>query len=765
MVEAFVILLALQAVQEPRASVVGTVRDAATEATVSGVVVTIPDLERGAVTGPDGRYVLAGIPAGPKHLVVTRLGYASRTVHALVPRTGSLRLDVSLSPRPIEVEGVEVRSRRPFRGGGAAEAPVFSEGRLTAADLRGHPLLAEPDAFRALGGGAVFVAPETGTGVHVRGGAADQTAFELDGIPVLNPFHSAGLSSAWNPDALASIELASLAPDPTVSEALSGTIRASTRTPGARIGGRGSLSSTQGRGTLDGPLGFRGAGFVASWRMGFPGLLGAPDEASYLRGETGDLLLKLESPEVAGGDLGLLLYESENEIFSSARVTAEEALGGAPAGMNAFGWQGRSLGASWRREGPARTLDLRVWRAGADADVRWDGMVALDDVGSRRRDVGIQAALEGRGAGRATEVGLRLLRIRTEYRLAGASDPPGSPTVGTAGVGGALPTSVSTDVATLFLRHDRGLDGPLAVRIGASVSGSGGRLHFGPRIRLAWRVAPGLTGSLAYRRSHQFTQSLSNSESLLRNVFPAELAVGGGDGVPVPRSDQGAVGLEWSPVAGLRLSGEAFVRGMEGIVLVAPSQGGLFSEGPVTTGSGTAWGASLEVTTGSARYDLLAAYGWQRVRLEETEVGFEPAYGTRHRIDAGVTVFPTATLSFRASAAAALGRRTTAAEGGLEWEACNLLDKGCEFAGTPLLRGPVGAVALPSYLRLDVGGRKHWHLRMAGRDTRIGVFATVTNVLGRDNVLAFVGDGSSGGREAVEMLPLSPLVVGIDWEF
>jgi hypothetical protein len=72
---------------------------------------------------------------------------------------------------------------------------------------------------------------------------------------------------------------------------------------------------------------------------------------------------------------------------------------------------------------------------------------------------------------------------------------------------------------------------------------------------------------------------------------------------------------------------------------------------------------------------------------------------------------------------------------------------------------------LPAYFRLDLGLRKHWHLEVAGRDVEWALFGTVTNLLGRRNVLAVATDPVTGEKTEIEMRPLAPLVVGLDWRF
>src|SRR5262249_53234240 len=148
----------------------------------------------------------------------------------------------------------------------------------------------EPDALEAMEGGEVVVHPESPEGVHLMGGASDETAYTLDGVPVFSPYHAAGLASAWNPDALARLDLLSSTTTDQTTNTLAGVIDGATREPGERAMLQGSLSTTQIRLTLDGPLGGGGAGYLLSTRAGFAGLVTRKHEASALDGETGDWL-------------------------------------------------------------------------------------------------------------------------------------------------------------------------------------------------------------------------------------------------------------------------------------------------------------------------------------------------------------------------------------------------------------------------------------------------------------------------------------------
>jgi len=742
----------LLAAQAGVASVAGSVRDGASGEPVAGAIVSLNDLERSVATDEAGRYVFDGVPAGPHHVTVRRIGYTMRTLHALVPADGAIEINIALRPEPITLEAIAARVAVPVRGLDDGDHTVFPDRSLSLGAVRNNPLLSEPDVLQALSGGEVAVRPEAPAGLHVRGGASDQVAYLLDGIPVFSPYHAAGTFSAWNPDALSHLQLAAPASAGHV-DALSGVVAATTRAPGSQLRTQGSFSTTQTRVTVDGPLGGAGAGFLLSMRSGFPGYPAPKRESSYLLGETGDWLATLESP-LLGGHARLLGYGSEREMGAAAVAAESASASPAERARNTFTWLSGSIGAAWVRPVAGATLDVRAWRADGTAGALWSAQDSLPDrLTSGRRDEGLLVTIRRTGAGGTTAGGIRVQRSRTWYRATGDDR--------------SLALSGRTPVAAAFVELGRSLTGRTELEVGLSGAWAAGGFYLSPRAGLRWRPASAWSISGGYARVHQFAQSLRNAESVVGGIFPADLYVGAGTpGVPVARSDQGIVAAEYRPTAGIRLAAQAYARAFDGLVLVAPHDADPFATRGFVVGSGAARGASFDVAANGARYGLIASYGVQHVRLRYGDTSYTPDHGATHAIDAGVIIYPSATFSVRLGGSGVLGRRTTAVGGPFEWEACNLLDRGCEFAGSPRDRPePLGATSLPAYVRVDLGLRKHWHVRLGGRDGQIAVFGTVTNVFGRRNVLTVAADPVTGERSGVEMRPRAPLVVGIDWRF
>ncbi|MGH7560299.1 MAG: hypothetical protein ACRENB_04680, partial [Gemmatimonadales bacterium] len=389
----------------------------------------------------------------------------------------------------------------------------------------------------------------------------------------------------------------------------------------------------------------------------------------------------------------------------------------------------------------------------ADAGASWFPEGDAVELDAARRDVGLVAVVEHAGSAAATNAGIRTEWSTTEYRLESAS-----------GLSETL--DARTPVVTAFAEQLRRLGPAVDLLVGGSFAKAAGDLYASPRAQLRWRPAAPDTHSAGYARSRQYAQSLRNPESVAGNLFPPDLFVGAGaPEVPVARSDLGVAAIEYRPWAGGRVALEAYGRDFEGMLLPALAGGDPFARGELLSGSGTAKGLSLEAGLATSRVGVLLSYGLQRVRITHADSSYVPGHGASHLLEGGVVLFPAATLSIRVGAAAILGRRSTALAGGFEWESCNLLDRGCEFVGSPVTSGAPGGTELPAYFRLDLGVRQHWHLHVGGRDATLGLFGTLTNAFGRRNLLALARDPATGELVPIEMRPRAPLVVGLDWRF
>ena len=738
------ILLLAHAMQ---GTVAGRIYDTETSQPVAGAVVALPGLNRTVAADDSGRYVLQGVPPGSHTITVHFIGYAESSLEALVPESGSLQIDFGLLPEPVPIHSMDVHAPILIPGLDVADAGAFPDRAVTSTALRHDPLLAEPDALQALDGGEISARPESPSGLNLRGGASDQTVYLIDGIPIVNPYHAAGMASGWNPDALARLQVASATPLESNPNALAGTVEATTRAPGDRIRAQGSTSTTQSRITLDGPLG--PAGYLVSMRSGLPDGIAPKNESSYIRGDTGDWLAKLESP-VLGGRAQVLGYGNENDLNGVVTVTPEN--GPVDPRRNTFEWNGQSLGARWVRTLGTGTLRVQGWRADGNVGSRWAAQTGPLQMGSTRRDEGVLISMDRAG----TTAMIRYERSRTSYAI--ASDSAAGP---------SWRIESDAPIATALARHRRDLGRAFQAILGTSLTEARDRFYLGPNAQLLWKPTTRIDVSGSYARTHQLTQSLRNPESVVGNLFPADLSLLTWGAVPVARSQLGVFALSYRPREGLKFGAQAYARRSRDLLLIAPVEGEPFATtGDFAVGSATSHGLSADAAWSSRRCGLVASYAFQENQVHYAGERYVPDSGARHVLQGGAIVFPTRTTSVRLSLAAALGRRATAVTNGFEWEATNIVDRGSEFGGSPYYTlDALSGTAMPGYYRLDVGIRKEWHLGVAGRDATLAFFGTATNVLGRRNFLTYAPDADTGRTTGIEMRPRAPLVVGLDWGF
>jgi hypothetical protein len=559
-------------------------------------------------------------------------------------------------------------------------------------------------------------------------------------------------SSAWSPAAVAEVELKEGSALPT--DALSGAIVATTVDPGDRLRSTAAVSVTQIQLGVQGPLP-ADAGFLLNARFGYPGFVFHSRELSYLRGEDHDVIAKLQK-DFGGGSLRVVAFDNENVIrFASASTDVGEAAAG-DLPRNGLRWHSGTYGLGWdSRPGAGPRWSLRAWRADLEASVRWLGAdPAFRDLESERVQLGLTGSAAWGGPNRSTEVGARIGHDDLHYRV-GALEEGGAAFgvrdgLRSAGVYGRIrrrpAERLEMDVELMGLLDDSGA-------------------HLLPHVQLLWPASDRLSLFARYTSSRQLAQSLRNGESIVGRLFPPELPVTTDQNTRIARSRTAVAGFVGIPWNGGRWTGEAYVRSIDGLAVVAAGEGRPFATAGVPYGSAAIQGAAVELSTSAARYGILASYGVERVELRAAEATFSPGYAARQRARIGGVVHPTATLSVRLAWVGEFGRRGTDTIGVVEWESCNLLDEGCEFAGTPEALGALGARRLPGYHRLDLSIRKHWHVRLGSRDARLEAFVSGSNLLGRTNVLGYAVDPETGEGEPIEMRPASPVAAGVEWSF
>jgi len=744
----------LAAAQDTGATLSGVVSNADTHQPVAGLVVVLTSPNRLALTDSVGRYAFGNIPIGTHSLTVRGLGFTTRTLQAMTSRSGALEINIALVPLEMRLPTVVIRrpmadARRAQDNGAAAIDRQRSD-----TDVRDDPRSTERDLLLSAAGGDITTRPESPDGLHIRGGLSSQVAHLLDGIPVVNPYHSTGMFSAWNPDAIGAVTVLSTMPAPGGAASLSGQVHATTRAPSAILQSRGSLSSTQARLTLDGPVGLPASGFLVGVRRGFAGI-GVPlNDASYVRGESFDRVEKIEL-RVFGGQLRVLDYGSHDAVYTSA-LAEDTSLMQRSKPRNGFQWSSASTGLGWTRSLARTNVRALAWRANGDVTALWRADIAPMRMRSARRDAGLLLEASRNFSASLLETGVRTDQSSTEYSVNFNS-----------GLASDNRMNARTVTTTAFARYHISVAERLTAVAGASMARFRAAWYAAPQAEVQWRAPHALTLGASFSVQHQFVQSLRNEESVVGNIFPADLFVGAGTArVPVARSYQTVMRIAYEPRRALHVGALLYQRHARDVVLVALGEEEPFSTGALRTGDLVSRGAAVDATLTLPHATLVANGGVQRTLYGIGTERYTPSHGDTHGLDVGVITDPWRGWTFRLSVAGLAGRHATPVKGAFEWEACNLRDRGCEFGGSP--RSDVhalGATTLPVYARADAGVSRQWNIGGHGRAGTIAAFGAATNMFGRRNVLTYSRDAQSSAWVPVEMRPFAPLVVGMEWRY
>ena len=181
----------------------GTVYEAASNETLIGVTISIPELRTGTTTNEYGFYSIT-LPEGEYEVVVSYLGYQS--IRQTISLNTDRKRNFNLVEEPEELEEVVVTDKANRT---EIKKPQMSVNTLPVATIKQIPVvLGEADVIKSLillpG---VTNAGEASSGFNVRGGAADQNLILLDEATIFNSSHLFGFFSVFNPDAIKDIKL------------------------------------------------------------------------------------------------------------------------------------------------------------------------------------------------------------------------------------------------------------------------------------------------------------------------------------------------------------------------------------------------------------------------------------------------------------------------------------------------------------------------------------------------------------------------------
>ncbi len=208
---------------QAQGTVVGTITDTAGQP-LSGVQVVVVGTQRGGLTAGDGRYTIAGVPAGERQIRATSLGYRSETRRIDLAPGETVTVDFQLATSAVALDEIVVTGTA---GGVERRAIGNVVTNIRASEVM--ELAPVPDMQSLLNARApgVIVTPGTGmvgsgSQVRIRGSSSislsNTPLLYVDGVRVDNAQNSGPINQAFgssvisrindfNPDDIESIEI------------------------------------------------------------------------------------------------------------------------------------------------------------------------------------------------------------------------------------------------------------------------------------------------------------------------------------------------------------------------------------------------------------------------------------------------------------------------------------------------------------------------------------------------------------------------------
>lgn len=268
----FLLINLLHSQQILTGSIEGTALDQATHSPLIGANIIILNTTLGAVTDPDGKFVIKNIPVGNYSVQFRMLGYSTATRTDVIVRSQrTTAVNGELSEQTVESEQVIVTAGY-FRQNDVQPVSITS---LSAEEIRRAPGSGGDISRVVMGLPSLAKVNDQSNSLIVRGGSPLENGFFLDGIEIQNINHFPTQGATGGPIGMVNIDLIdevnftaggfSVRNGDKLSSVLEMTMREGNR---KNVEGQADLNVMGFGGTAEGPLGTKGS-FLLSVRRSY----------------------------------------------------------------------------------------------------------------------------------------------------------------------------------------------------------------------------------------------------------------------------------------------------------------------------------------------------------------------------------------------------------------------------------------------------------------------------------------------------------------
>ena len=612
-------------------------------------------------TDVQGRYRFHAVAPGRYRLSVRRIGFRPTSIDVSLGNAGQISVSVGLTVVPIVLTPVAAvglenlfgRANPAMDPINAGRAMAVAERRaqhvntdvrtLTHHDVLESITLGEADVFRALQRiPGVNTRDDWTAELWIRGAGWDQTQVYFDGLPMFNPLHGGGVTSAVHADAIGTLFLYPGVRPTSIGGGASGVIDIRSR-PARNDGnlhGFGALSVLNASLSLEHSVPTVGFSGVVTMRRSawnnIPnngqdatrGLPAAADDGIF------DLALRVDQR------IGSQTLLSVSGLIEEDRITPQDDFFVA----NDARW-GNSLGrATLSTQAGEAQFSTTVGLSHFTSDIRQteetsivqtlsptptqlptnNSMYAAQWTGEAHTPI--------RGTFTDLSIGYQLLDLESRYD------------------GAALtPFTIQTFLDSLSVNGSAMVAsfwGTTRASIGPFDLDAGTRIETGSRVNGSGHVrfAPRLSGSYSATETLEFSISAGRSFQYFRAIGPAGIKIGpglvvghvwavAGDTVPAVETEIATVASELLLGTDWIGSLAAYVRNVEGLLIPDPTPGEIPLQSLGINGSNRAWGFEVSLRKVAGRVTGSLGYSFGHSRMEAAGLEYPAAGDYRHSFD------------------------------------------------------------------------------------------------------------------------------------
>ena len=191
---------------QKKGSIKGEISNASDGDALPFVNVVLEGTAYGATSDISGFFSINQLPAGTYTLKASFVGYEAYSKQITVEADKAVKVEIQMKPTGTDLGNVEIQGDRTTRSKvevNTSVTTITSEGINRMPSVGGEPDLAQ--ALQLVPG--VISTGDQGGQLYIRGGSPVQNKLLLDGVILYNPFHSIGLFSVIETEAIRSADI------------------------------------------------------------------------------------------------------------------------------------------------------------------------------------------------------------------------------------------------------------------------------------------------------------------------------------------------------------------------------------------------------------------------------------------------------------------------------------------------------------------------------------------------------------------------------